>query len=292
MLKNYQVRPLEIGATVDPDLLPAGPADEAVELTFTDGYRNERTAVPLRLPVARTVRREGALSIDGALADWSADDAVHDGPLAVMESRPAVQSHAVFDAATPTSVYTGWSDTDFYVAFKVEGVADPAGDAGSVGSGGNYVRTQFRRAWGEDVCQILAQGVWPDGTAGPIVHVAPKPNGAAWAERKPADSRGSDDDDAAWQPLSAGVRYWRTMEADGGSGVTWRGEVAIPWDALTPPGRDAADRPALLRFNFAQHRRTTGESATWAGPVDFGRDGAFTGALWLDDPQRPGMARN
>ena len=29
------------------------------------------------------------------------------------------------------------------------------------------------------------------------------------------------------------------------------------------------------------HRTATGESASWAGPVDFGRDDAFTGLLVL-----------
>jgi hypothetical protein len=46
----------------------------------------------------------------------------------------------------------------------------------------------------------------------------------------------------------------------------------------------------LLRFNFAQHVHTTGQSATWAGPVDFGRDDSFMGLLYLREPNNPGMA--
>jgi hypothetical protein len=32
----------------------------------------------------------------------------------------------------------------------------------------------------------------------------------------------------------------------------------------------------------------TGESASWAGPVDSGRDEHFTGLLFLRDPANPG----
>ena len=60
----------------------------------------------------------------------------------------------------------------------------------------------------------------------------------------------------------------------------------MPWRVLSDPKLGA---PALLRFNFAQHRHATGESASWAGPVDFGRDDAFMGALYLRLPNVPGM---
>ena len=50
---------------------------------------------------------------------------------------------------------------------------------------------------------------------------------------------------------------------------------------------DVNEPPALLRFNFVQHRTATGESATWAGPVDFGRDDSLMGVLHLRDPQDP-----
>ena len=46
----------------------------------------------------------------------------------------------------------------------------------------------------------------------------------------------------------------------------------------------AGDPPTLLRFNFSQHKAATGESATWAGPVDFRRDEAFMGLLYLRSP--------
>ena len=62
--------------------------------------------------------------------------------------------------------------------------------------------------------------------------------------------------------------------------------MSIPWRAICDADRGV---PALLRFNFAQHRTATGESASWAGPVDFGRDDAFTGVLYLREARNPGM---
>jgi hypothetical protein len=46
----------------------------------------------------------------------------------------------------------------------------------------------------------------------------------------------------------------------------------------------------MLRFNFSQHRAATCESASWAGPVDFGRDESFTGVLYLRTPPDAGIA--
>jgi hypothetical protein len=36
----------------------------------------------------------------------------------------------------------------------------------------------------------------------------------------------------------------------------------------------------------------TGESSSWAGPVDFGRDDSFTGLLLLRETETPGMHGN
>ena len=43
-------------------------------------------------------------------------------------------------------------------------------------------------------------------------------------------------------------------------------------DAAYTAEDGSRQRPVMLRLNFSQHRATTGESASWAGPVDFGRD--------------------
>jgi hypothetical protein len=48
----------------------------------------------------------------------------------------------------------------------------------------------------------------------------------------------------------------------------------------------------MLRFNFTQHKAVTGESSSWAGPIDFGRDENFMGLLILREPSNPGMRGN
>ena len=82
------------------------------------------------------------------------------------------------------------------------------------------------------------------------------------------------------------LRYAATTKNDDGGGVRggaiWRAELAIPWTALND-ARHANVRPTLLRFNFTQHKNATGESASWAGPLDFGGDDNFTGLLYLRD---------
>jgi len=39
-----------------------------------------------------------------------------------------------------------------------------------------------------------------------------------------------------------------------------------------------------LRFNFIQHQNSTGQSASWAGPIDQSRDGKMAGLLLLKEP--------
>ena len=70
--------------------------------------------------------------------------------------------------------------------------------------------------------------------------------------------------------------------------TTWHGELAIPWAAITA---NEADPPTLLRFNFVQHKSTTGESSSWAGPVDYGRDDKLMGLIDLRTPGQPQGAK-
>ena len=67
---------------------------------------------------------------------------------------------------------------------------------------------------------------------------------------------------------------------------TWTGEMAIPWRLLL---NDSPNKPQLLRFNFIQHFQNTGESASWAGPIDFDQDDGFMGLLYLREFGSPGL---
>jgi hypothetical protein len=275
-LGTYHVRRAHMNARVDPTRLRNKLDRRPIEVTFTNGYDKKPSTLRLVLPVSVSDRREGGLDIkDGSLHDWSMDDAIHNGPLLRMLNRPALQAQKLEEAETATQIFTGWADENFYVAFKLSGLSQSP-----VRTARNFVDYQFRRAWGEDLCQVLIQPIYADNTIGPILHVACKPNGGEWTERK-LDPRIYAD---PWQTLvSAGVRYVATPD-----GNDWRGELAIPWKTIND---QAKGMPVMLRFNFIHHRQDTGDSASWAGPIDFGRDDAFMGILLLREPENPGMLR-
>lgn len=255
-----------------------GPADrQPIELQFIDGFT--RNAYPLRivLPVAASDRRAGRTAIDGALDEWSDADALQDGPMVRMLNRPAVARQALQQSSTCSKIYTAWDKENFYVAFALQGVTP------DLHHSRNFVEYQQRRAWGEDLCELLIQPIGADNAPGPVLHVVCKPNGSTWVERKAAaDALGGQSRRDLWKDLNgAGVHYAALMPPN-----AWQGEVAIPWSAIVG---EEGRAPSLLRFNFIQHKAATGESASWAGPIDFGPDQAIMGLLYLRDPA-PGEA--
>ena len=248
-----------------------------VQLTFTNGFNRQDTIMKTVLPVRPSDRHVPGLQLDGRLDDWSEADAIQAGPMIRMFNRPALQKHQVQYAGNPAAIFTGWHDDNFYVSFKLDGVSTR-----DLNQSRNFVDYEFRRAWGEDLCEILIQPLFSDNTVGPVLHVVCKPTGH-WVERK-LDPRLHAD---PWQPLEgAAIRYCAKMDPNGGGSTTWRGEVAIPWKAITDRSRGI---PPFLRFNFVQHNYATGESASWAGPIDYGRDDALMGLLHLREPNDPGM---
>jgi hypothetical protein len=263
-LDANRVRRVEMDARFDLD--QAGPATtQEGRIEFVSGYNGTRSGARFVLPIAPSERREGNVRLDGDLADWNKLDAVQDGPLVRMLNQPDARTEELPRATTPTAVYTGWAEDTFYVAFRAGGVS------ADLKSTRNFVEYQQRRAWGEDLCELLVQGVYDGGATGPTLHVVCKPNGQ-WIERKSAG-------DTEWSPAAQGtVLYAGKLDND-----TWRGEVSIPWKLLD----DAKfGRPKFLRFNFVQHKAATGESASWAGPVDYGRDEAVMGVIVLRDKGR------
>jgi hypothetical protein len=272
-LRTYHVRRELLDARIDPTKV-RNLDNPPTQVTFTNGFTRKTSLLKVMIPVANSDRREGLLEFDGGLSDWTPDDAILDGPMIRMFNRPAIQAGELQPASTRSQIYTGWADENFYVAFKVEGLNPKTQSAFR-----NFVSFQFRRAWGEDLAQLIVQPVYADNTVGPVLHLICK-RGSCTVERK-MDPRLFAD---PWQPIEgAGVRYASTTE-----GTDWRGEVAIPWKVINQPGKQM---PVMLRFNFVQHRDADGESASWAGPIDFGRDDAFTGLLILREPVRPGVAR-
>ncbi|HVT88630.1 MAG TPA: hypothetical protein VHD56_07255 [Tepidisphaeraceae bacterium] len=271
-LATYHVRRSALTARIDTSKLRKVDR-RPIEITFINGFTRKTSKLHMVLPVAATDRREGMLNLDGTLTDWTTDDAIQDGPMVKMFNRPALQAQELQTASTPTQIFTGWADENFYLAFKASGLSQTP-----IKVVRNFVNYQFRRAWGEDLCQILIQPVYADNSVGPVLHVVCKPSGH-WIERKVNPRQSTD-----WQAFEGtGFRYVATLD-----GSDWRGEVAIPWKVINEPGKPM---PVMLRFNFTQHRQDTGESASWAGPADFGRDNDFMGVLVLREPQTPGTPR-
>jgi hypothetical protein len=276
-LATYHVARFNLDSTIEPAEI-RNADNRPVQITFTDGFTRKHSITRMMLPVAGSDRREGKLTINGSLEDWTPEDAIHDGALVCMFNRPALQKQQLQLASTPSSVYTGWAEDNFYVAFKVTGLLN----ANETRLVRNFVTYQFAgRAWGEDLIEMIVQPIYANNTLGPVLHVVCKPNGH-WVERKTDPKLSAD----PWQAFEGtGVRYAATID-----GPDWRGEVAIPWKALSDDANKA--RPVLLRFNFTQHKTLTGETASWAGPIDFGRDENFTGVLLIRESNSPGMAGN
>jgi hypothetical protein len=151
------------------------------------------------------------------------------------------------------------------------------------------VNYQFRRAWGDDLCQVLVQPVYDDNSLGPVTYLACKPNGVCSVKRR-LDPRMNSD---PWRETDGTAVRYAAVVQDG----IWTGEVAIPWKLLLnqerpngeSPNGDGPKRPRILRFNFIQHWQKNGESASWAGPIDFDQDDGFMGLLYLQELVAPGL---
>jgi hypothetical protein len=259
------IRRASIAARFDLDRI-ASLDSKPIELRIARGYQRTGYPIHLRLPVAICQRREAPVRLDANLSEWADSEAIIDGPLVVMSSRPAFQKQLFQTGEEPVRLYSAWEQDEFYLAFSLAGLGLESHEAH------NDVEYQVGRAWGEDLCEALIQPVYADNSIGPVLHVVCKPNGAEWVERK-----STSDTSPAWGAVEgSGLRYATTTTTDG----LWRGEIAIPWKLINSPNRSV---PVLLRFNFSQHQHRTCESASWCGPADSGRDENMMGVLYLRD---------
>jgi len=269
-LGTFRVDHTNLGARVKLNDITSASRQPLV-ITFIDGFTGRSHHLQMAAPIAWCEKRQGAPPyLDGRLGEWMAEDALHEGKLIQMNSRPSVQDQELRYAQTDSAIYSSWTAAALHLGFRVDGIDKPTAI-----SGRNFVEHELRRAWDEDVCELLFQAVYADNTLGPLLYVAAKPQGQLDIQRRLDRQQHAN----PWMAFSgAEIHYGFSIDQS-----IWRGEIDIPWDAFNDTAH-LAKRPALLRFNFSQHRATTGESSSWAGPVDFGRDESFMGVLQIRQP--------
>jgi len=273
ILPSYAVQRATLPARINLDKLSAA-TRQPLQLLYVDTFTQKEYPATAYLPVAASDRREAGLKLSDDLSGWTSDDLLHDGKMIQFYSRPAIQHHQIDLADTASQIYSAWADENFCLAFKLNGIT--AANTHHT----NIPEYQLGRAWGEDLCEVLVQAVYADNTTGPVLHVVCKPTGAIWAESKKDSAP-----DVKWEALEgAPIRYATNAEKE-----IWTGELAIDWRTLSSAAHAPPAKPKLLRFNFSQHRQATGESASWAGPIDSGRDDTCTGLIFLRDNAAPGM---
>ena len=170
-INTYHVRRFDMDASVNLDRI-SSETRKPIDLIFTNELTSRESLLRVVAPVALSDRRVGRLKVDGYLEEWSEADALQSGPLVRMLNRPAIQKQELNYATTASQVYSGWAQEDFYLAFKVNGVTMP-----NNGEEKNFIDYQFRRAWGEDLCEVMVQAVYVGGDVGPMVHLVCKPAG-------------------------------------------------------------------------------------------------------------------
>jgi hypothetical protein len=266
-LAPYRIRRVNLDARVNLNELAFG-TRQPLAVNFEHGFHGSDNRVQFVAPAAAAYRHAGPPVVDGSLGDWREADAIADGPLVKMFDRLSLQRQRLVRTSASANVYAGWSDDNLYIAFRMTDVEGSTGRATK-----NFIDYQARRAWGEDICELLVQPMYADNSIGPLLNVTCKTTGTLWVERK-LDARVNFN---PWTPLEGSkVRYAASLD----DARIWRGELAIPWTAVNDPTKG---RPTLLRVNFSAHNRSNGESGSWAGPVDYGRDENFMGMIYLRD---------
>ena len=101
---------------------------------------------------------------------------------------------------------------------------------------------QQRRAWGEDLCEMLIQPIYHDNKLGPVLHIVCKPNGGVSLERK-TDTRPSD---GGWKPLDSIRRPLFRQNAGYGIDLDRRNRHPVEYDH--EPGRRPANSAPFQLF--------------------------------------------
>lgn len=219
-----------------------------------DRIRTQRETI---VPAALVFRAGSPPVLDGSLGDWTEGELVADGGLVRMLDRSSIQTSSTPRSAKATRMLAKWDGDALYVAIRAEG-ASRAVAAGSSGVT-NFTREVAGRAYGEELVRIaLGAGLGE-------LRLLVKPSGVTVEAGGGVGNAGG---------TVGGVKFASVVE-----GGVWRAEMRIP--AAMLPGVELAAGSAV-QMNLVRHDAETGESSSWAGPID--RDyQALRGVLLLAD---------
>lgn len=209
-----------------------------------DRLRSQRESI---LPSALVLRATDAPELDGSLSDWTDAEIIADGGLVRMLDRVSVQNASTPRSPKPTRVLMRWEKDTLFLALRVDAVSPPASNATRTGVT-NFVRETDGRAYGEDLVRLVMK------IGDREVRLLVKPSGVTIEAAPPQPGAANTAADTTT------VKYAGAVEA----GV-WRAELRIPASMLVK-GELTAD--TTLEFNLIRHDPETGESASWAGPLD------------------------
>ena len=289
---TYQLTDVQLAATARIDSLgrrfgtsSQAPASVYVLNAFRDSLSGasstRRGQAQVVAPAVVVDQRDTAPTLDGSLGEWEGDEAIVNGPMIRLQSRPELRDGQIRRSDRPAQIFAAWTTEGLHLAFRFEGVAR---QNSGLRVARTFVEQQHRRAWGEDLAQIVVQPHFDqqgDEHIGRAMQIVLKPTGNVIAQQQPDRATAGSD----WQDVRSNLAFATSVQSTTG---VWRGELTIPWDAFEDAPADG-NLPSLVRLNITHHVGETGESTSWAGPVDYGNDLSITGALVLRKPQPVGM---
>lgn len=194
----------------------------------------------LAVPVAvvRTGADDLPTRLDGGLDDWTTADVVHSGGLVRMLDLPSAQSGRLVRSGKDTQILMRWTPEALSIGLRLSGVSQVSASTAT-----NFAPETAGRGSGEDLCRLILR------SSGVELRLLLKPTGLTVEHASAA----------------AGVAYATRVDPDRERGERlWRAELRIPAQLLggrLSPGQ-------ALEMNLIRHDEATGESSSWAGPVD------------------------
>lgn len=211
----------------------------------TSGPERLRSKREMVVPAVHVLPAAKAPVLDGQLGDWGEDELIltkAEGELAEqsglvrMLNRRSVQMSTLTRSPKPAKAYARWEAGALWVAIRFDGVS--AENLAAT----NFTREEQGRACGEDLCRMVLKRVGAGRDQ--EVRLLVKPSGVTVEKGElPGE---------------------RVLYASGVKDGVWRAEMRIPAALLGSELKDGTQ----LEFQLVRHDGETGESASWAGPVD------------------------